>query len=795
MTKDGLPGAFFAYPSEPPSIAEVIRTAIHDINRTGHVLMKGWEDCKVGGKVVIQEICREIDEAEIFCADLTGMNPNVMFELGYAIARNRRIWSALDTTFVDSKTHFDQLRILTTVGYSKYCNSQELVHSFYKDEPYSDIDNTVFEMAIRPNLGPTVGEKVLYLKCRHETEASIRVSRLVDELKHGDVKIIVDDPKESTVQSLTWYGVQVYSSTAVICHLTGPERIGARLYNARYAFVSGMAFGMEKKLLMMAEGDFLAPIDYRDLLHHYRTAFEAEQHLHVWLNEFEKSRYTRSSAQQSFPSAVRLATELRGLQVGEYIAENEADRLVEEYFVETAPFRQALEASHAIFVGRKGSGKTANVLKVASELGKDKRNLVCVIKPIAYDLEGVISLLRRYKERDAKGYAIESLWKFLLYTEMANAAAIALEKISSSSLTADENELMQLLQQREGILCGDFTIRLQRCAEAMLATAASEGNPETFRLAISEVLHQGILRQLRGLLGKVLIRKKHIAIIIDNLDKAWDKQSDIGSLTEFLLGLLSAAARIPVEFRHQESRQPVTPVSLAVFLRSDIFYKLLSVAREPDKIVSSKIKWQDRELLLRIIEERFVASHEGRVQPAELWTRYFCPLVRGVSTNTYLCSRTLPRPRDVVFFVKAAVATAVNRGQSMVRESDILEAEKQYSQYALESILVENGITIPVLEGILYEFAGCHAHLREHDVIQMLTKASVAQTEHARIIEHLCSLSFLGLEVRPGDFRFAEDPPEHKRNIALARQSFPAEGGVGFMVHPAFWAFLEIIAD
>ena len=120
MTKDGLPGAFFAYPSEPPSIAEVIRTAIHDINRTGHVLMIGWEDCKVGGKVVIQEICREIDEAEIFCADLTGMNPNVMFELGYAIARNRRIWSALDTTFVDSKTHFDQLRILTTVGYSKY---------------------------------------------------------------------------------------------------------------------------------------------------------------------------------------------------------------------------------------------------------------------------------------------------------------------------------------------------------------------------------------------------------------------------------------------------------------------------------------------------------------------------------------------------------------------------------------------------------------------------------------------------------------------------------------------------
>ena len=135
-----------------------------------------------------------------------------------------------------------------------------------------------------------MGEKVLYLKCRHETEASIRASRLVDRLKDADVKVIVDDPKESTVQSLTWYGVQVYSSTAVICHLTGPDRIGARLINARYALVAGMAFGMKKKLLMMAEGQFLAPLDYRELRHSLRNASIAERHLKSWLSEIEKAK-------------------------------------------------------------------------------------------------------------------------------------------------------------------------------------------------------------------------------------------------------------------------------------------------------------------------------------------------------------------------------------------------------------------------------------------------------------------------------------------------------------------------
>ena len=61
---------------------------------------------------------------------------------------------------------------------------------------------------------------------------------------------------------------------------------------------------------------------------------------------------------------------------------------------------------YAIFVGRKGVGKSANLLKLVSEIGKDKRNLVCVIKPVAYDLEGIVSLLGKYKERDVKGYAV-----------------------------------------------------------------------------------------------------------------------------------------------------------------------------------------------------------------------------------------------------------------------------------------------------------------------------------------------------------------------------------------------------
>lgn len=110
--------------------------------------------------------------------------------------------------------------------------------------------------------------------------------------------------------------------------------------------------------------------------------------------------------------------------------------------------------------------------------------------------------------------------------------------------------------------------------------------------------------------------------------------------------------------------------------------------------------------MLRVIEERYITSHGASSDPSVMWHRYFCPQIGNIPTCEYLTSRILPRPRDIVFFVKAAVAFAVNRRHDRVEERDVLDAERQYSQYALDSILVENGISIPELEAVLLEFLG-----------------------------------------------------------------------------------------
>lgn len=796
---DNIPSGFVAYPSDPPTCGEAIRQSVQIINGGGVASLQTWEDCRVGGKLVIREICDSIEGKKLFCADMTGMNANVMFELGYAIARNKRIWLLLDHSYVDSNAQFEQLKILTTVGYAKYSNSEQIVKGFYSDQPFSDLEKTLYDQVIKRNLSQTPPPKIVYLKSLHDTEASIRITNSIAELEGEGIPVIVDDPKESAAQSLTWYGVQVHSSIAVVCHFTSPNRVGARLPNARCALVAGLAFGMDKPVLMLAENNFLAPLDYRDILLQYQTADQASHLFDLWRANISREFREKRLIQQEHATHQRLATELKGLQIGEYIAENDTGPLAEECFVETSAYREALNGNQVLFVGRKGSGKTANLLKLASTLGKSRDNVVCVIKPAAYELEGVIDLLGKYKERDAKGYAIESLWKFLILTEMAKAAARAAAASESAPVPnragppAADARLAGLMQADDGKLSGEFSVRLERCVSALMGSADRQSGVEGTRIAISEALHQRELHDLRDVLGEVLSSKRSVTILIDDLDKPWDKdkRSDLDVLAQFLLGLLDAANRLRTEFRRSDSRRYPVNLNVVIFLRSDIFDRLLIVAREPDKIPYSKLLWGDRELLMRVIEERFVASHEGTVRPEEMWKRYFCERVRGLPPREYFATRILPRPRDLVFFVKAAMAMAVNRNHASVTQEDILDSEKQYSQFAFGNVLIENAVTTDRMEDVVYEFVGCSPSLNEEEVVSKLTSAGVSDAQG--MIELLCAVSFLGLETRKDRFRFVDDPQEYRKALKLAQQvARHQRRSLRYQIHPAFWAFLEL---
>jgi hypothetical protein len=713
-----------------------------------------------------------------------------MFELGYAIARDKRIWLVFDTSFTELRKQFDQFQILTTTGYAKYTNSDDIVNAFFHDHPHLDLNNTIFSTSIKPTLSPAEVEALLYLKALHDTNASIRISSCLND---AEIPRTLDDPKESGVQPLSWYGQKAYSAAGVVAHLLSHSRQGSQILNAKYSLVSGLAHGFGKPLLILAEPEYVSPLDYRDLLFNYKTAQEAFRHLQQWLTPIEED-YRREIVQHDhYVGAVKLEVELRDfyVQIGEYLAENEADTL-ENYYVQTTAYREALAGTRRLFVGRKGTGKTANMVTLASELRKRKENVVCVLQPVGYELESLVKLFRVFSERDAKGYVIESLWKFLLLTELANATAVHIEDQPPwVQRDDDEKRLLEFLNEDQGVLRADFSVRLEHCVSALLNSAPSS-SIEQQRRGISEALHETAVKTLRTLIGDVLSKKERVAILIDNLDKAWVKQADIARLSEFLLGLFTATDQLINDLSRKDSRRKAVNCTAAIFLRSDIFSQIIEIAREPDKLAVTRLAWKDPEMLSRIVEMRFSASHPGAGDGSELWSRFFCPTVKGQPTKDYMLSRVLPRPRDIVYLVKGAISTAVNRGHTRIQDTDVNSAEYEYSRYAMDSIMVENSITLPQLESVLYEFVGSPAVITQPQVTQILTKAAIPSEKHRDVTEHLIGLSFLGIEIDRGQFVYSDEPRELRKNLVLAINLAIDEQSRRYAIHPAFWAYLEI---
>jgi hypothetical protein len=785
-----LPAAFFAYPSQPPMLGETLRSAIAQINASHVVNIRTWEDCRIGGKFIIGEICKAIDDSKLLLADLTGLNPNVLFEVGYGIARNKRIWPLLDTSI--GGNDFSDLRTLSTVGYASYVGSPDIIKAYFKDSPHEDAAETILNSSIMPGLVMGQTPTLLYLKSQHETDASVQITRRLETIP---MRLMVDDPQETPFQTLTWYGQQVYNSAGVVCHLTNPARAGARIRNARYALVAGIAFGLAKEVIILSEGDYVAPLDYRDILKQYATAAAAHRHVDSWLQPIEDNWREEFANRQQYSASLRLATELRGLNLGEYIAEQEGERLVDGYFIETAAYREALSGLHTVFVGRKGTGKSANFLQLGARLNSDARNIVSVIKPVSYELESILRILGTLKDRDRKVYVIEGLWKFLLYSDLACALHVKISNKVPQARTDAENKYMAFFEKKKAILSGDFSARLERCIDSLenqTGASATARSTEEYRETISHSLHTTLLSELRTALLGALRRGARLAILIDNLDKAWDRQSDLRSLAEFLLGLLSAADKIRQDIKN---KLPDTEISLAVFLRADIFEKIQEVAREPDKINFVRLTWGDPELLYKLISERYSAAIEDQVPPDAIWNRFFCPTIDGVPTKHALTNASLPRPRDFLYLVKSSIATAVNRGHSRVEAEDVREALKAYSEFAHGILLIEDNSQEGALAKVLYEFVGAPSRLTHDEVVKRIITAGVADADAERVLTQLCALSFFGLEVADGEFRFPDSAAELKKVAVLSRKLCDERKAKPvYRIHNAFQPFLETVS-
>ena len=240
-------------------------------------------------------------------------------------------------------------------------------------------------------------------------------------------------------------------------------------------------------------------------------------------------------------------------------------------------------------------------------------------------------------------------------------------------MTESERQLVAFVNETEFGLRDEFAVRFERTVKAIegsgfdTAESLTEG-----RNLLNEALHANAIRRLRNLIGPVVKGRNRVAILIDNLDKAWDRQADLDAVSQLLFGLLSAIGRVSIDYQKEDFWRDRVSLSLATFLRSDIYAYLQRVAREPDKIPADILSWDESQLLLRVIEQRFLALRPSGTDPDQLWRNFFCPTVLDRPTKEYLTWRPLPRPRDIVYLCNAATTAAINAQRERVAEEDFL---------------------------------------------------------------------------------------------------------------------------
>ncbi len=780
--------AFVAYASELPGHGDAIEAAIRNLNQDSRFDIRSWRSLPIQGRLIIDEVCKAISERDVFIPDLTILNQNVLFEYGYAIAKRRKIWPLYNPKVKTASSDSELFGILNTTGHTRYLNNED-IEAGCKDLPGHPDREPLLDSFMKSVVTHVEKPQLLYIKPDVSTQA---VSDLTRRIMAGPIPALVDDPEEVRSQPLAWYVQQVALSFAVVCHFLSSTAFNdVQFSNAKNALVAGIAYGLGKPLLMLAHEPYLSPLDYRDILKTHADSDQAlaryDQWLHPLIADFNRAALKSASVQTS-PTPRH---HLLNLYIGDPVAEYEQRTLV-DYFVDTAAYVETLRSDVSLFLGRKGSGKTATMIRIAEELQADARNHVCAIRPAAYELNGLVAILDDQLSLSDQGYLVESFWKFLIYTELARGLY---ERITARGVyytkKQAEEDLIGFVGRNSQIIAPEFSSRLVAAVNGLLSLSSVPASGKKTR--ISEALHTEMLAHLNAVIGPCFKDCPTVAVLIDNLDKTWTANSNLALAGQLLLGLLGAASKISDEFRRTSSRMRAVESKIVVFLRSDIHDAISKAAPERDKLPIRKVNWEDRELLVRVIEERFIyASSKRKLSPEEIWSTFFTPEVQGMSSRDFILQSVFPRPRDLIYLVKASLQHAINRAHPIIEASDILSAVKEYSGFACNSLIVEMVPHLARFEDVLNGMIGMPFIMTDFELLQILDFEGI-ECDFGALTTMLCELAFFGIEVAENEFSYIYDQADSTRILGRSRAFRSTGRDTRFSIHPVYRTFLDSI--
>ena len=226
---------FFAYPSSPTTIGDTIELAVSRLKQHTKISIETWRALNVPGHFLSEKVNKAIEDCDFFVADITRLNFNVTYEIGYAIANRKPMCLTRNRAVTSAQPDPDVIGIYDTLGYVNYENAEDLAAVL---EPLQN--STPLDIPIE--LDQTQPAYVIELP--HRTDWAIR---LISRLKKARVFFRSFGPREQSRMSGPQALREVAQSFGVLVPLLEKEIRDSEIHNLRASFVIGLALGSTQK--------------------------------------------------------------------------------------------------------------------------------------------------------------------------------------------------------------------------------------------------------------------------------------------------------------------------------------------------------------------------------------------------------------------------------------------------------------------------------------------------------------------------------------------------------------------
>ncbi len=771
---------FFAYPSSPNILGDCIERSVKNVNRNSALVnYKTWKESNVNGQFIIHEIMRQIKESDIFAADISVLNFNVIYEIGYAIGLRKKILLTLNPEYFIEQDEFNKLGLLDTIGYVEYANSAELLKYL------EDVDNLSPLYSLTIETETNRGSPVYMLGALYNSDA---ISRLKSNVKKARLFYRSFDPNEQMRISCDEAIRQVSQSIGIIIPLLPPQNLDSKLHNLRAAFIAGLGAAMNKIVLLIQSGDAPIPLDYRDLVKTYKFPDQIDAHIHKFAVDVQNKLY--KDRNQWFANSKSF---LQELDLGASAAENELTNL-RSYYLKTSEFNRVLRGEGRLVKGRKGTGKSAIFFMVRNAIYAQRKKVVLDLKPEGYQLLNFKRQVLNMLDRGTLEHTVTAFWEYVLLMEVC-AGIVKYDrkyheydhKISEAYL-----DIYNRYKQDTLLFEGDFAERLLKLTQSLenkYLELGKEGcNISLNNAEITELIYRYDLDIVRNDILNYMRYKEGLWILIDNLDKGWPTHG-LEAIDLIIIRCLLDASR---KIEHWISRRGFECHTI-VFLRNDVYDLLIRETADRGKEFVISVDWQDADLLREMLRKRMISHGRENDSFNDLWAQVFVTHIRGEETSQYIIDRSLMRPRYLLNLINHCKSIAMNLGHTRIEEGDIDKGVSLYSKDCVSEINLEIEDVVKNVDGLLYVFTECTNIITRDDVNHLLTESLKEPSRNEEIIDTLMWFGVFGVMRDNGEIAYVYTVDyDMKRLKALQSKRSMNGKNIIYHINPAFWSALEI---